>query len=271
MSLTHPTEARQCKPCGNAWYAQAGYSSLKPGPIMFNAGQNAALAHSRNKYEQHKFCARCGSDKVRTLRGKDFVPTAAQHVQIAAAPVAVSVNVNVHTGGGSTPPDLSVIEPIPTATPAVPVTPSVPAQRLSTEPDSVFAPAFGLPVSDVLRSRLRPPVRRPSLGLGDHVHNTDCLDGNCGLITEPIPNQSALRYVTFAAWLVVALFVWLVQYAFVVPLACLPAVAHAPKTRLLGYFAILFCGLGIFYSLFYLAAPAVPRDALRPWGFTASS
>jgi hypothetical protein len=61
---------------------------------MFNAGQNAALAHSRNKYEQHKFCLRCGSDKVKTVRGKGFVPTAAQQVQMAAAaPVAVSVSV----------------------------------------------------------------------------------------------------------------------------------------------------------------------------------
>lgn len=272
MSLTHPTEARQCKPCGNAWYAQAGYSSLKPGPIMFNAGQNAALAHSRSKYEQHKFCPRCGSDKVKTVRGKGFVPTAAQQVHMAAAaPVAVSVNVNVNTGGSTAPADVPVVEAVSTAASPTPVAPSIPAQRLSPEPDGVFVPSFGLPASDVLSSRLRPPVRRPSLGLGDHVHNADCLDGACGLIAEPVPSQGAMRYVTFAVWLFVAVFVWFVQYAFVVPLACLPAVAHTSKTRLVGYFAILFCGLGVFYSLYYLAAPAVPRDALRPWGLATSA
>lgn len=99
MSLLHPTEARLCNSCGNAWYAQARYSPLKPGAILFNAGQNAALAHSRNKYEQHKFCPRCGSDNVRTVPSQGFVPTAAHYGQ--AGPVNVNVNVNTGSGAAS--------------------------------------------------------------------------------------------------------------------------------------------------------------------------
>ena len=115
MSLRHPTEARLCKPCGNAWYAQAGYSSLRPGPILFGAGQNVALAHSRSKYEQHKFCARCGSDQVKTVRGSGFVPSAAQQVQTAASPV-VNVQVNVNNGGTNSASG-PVVDAVPTGPP----------------------------------------------------------------------------------------------------------------------------------------------------------
>lgn len=99
MSLLHPIDARLCDSCGNAWFAQARYSPLKPGAILFNAGQNAALAHSRNKYEQHKFCPRCGSDNVRTVPSQGFVPTAAHYGQ--AGPVNVNVNVNTGSGAAS--------------------------------------------------------------------------------------------------------------------------------------------------------------------------
>ncbi|HWH29771.1 MAG TPA: hypothetical protein VNU26_12525, partial [Mycobacteriales bacterium] len=55
-------------------------------------------------------------------------------------------------------------------------------------------------------------------------------------------------------------------YSLIVPLAWLGAVAHSTGAKALGWFAILFCGLGPFYALFYLCSPAVPRQALCPWG-----
>lgn len=261
MSMLHPTEARQCKSCGNGWYAQAGYSSLKPGPILFDAGQNAALSHSRSKYEQHKFCPRCGSDKVKTNRSKGFVPTVAQQ---QAAPVVVNVQVNATVGAVEAQPPQPTQHTTP-AQPAPVAAPFVPTQRSPAEPDT-FTPSFRLPASDALSARLHPPVRNPSLGLGDHVHNAGCLDGTCELVGQQIPNNSPARYLTFAAWLVVAVFVWIVQYAITVPLGCLNAVAHTPKTRALGVFAIIFCGFGWAYTLVCFAAPAIPRDVLRPWG-----
>lgn len=105
MSQTHPTEARLCQQCGNAWYAQAGYSS-----------------------EQHRFCSRCGSHHVETVRGNGFVPTAAPQVHPSAAPV-VNVNVNVNTGG-STPPSAVL----------APSFPTVPAHRPQAGFERVSAP-----------------------------------------------------------------------------------------------------------------------------------
>jgi len=102
--------------------------------MLFNAGQNAALAHSRSKYEQHKFCPRCGSDKVKTVRGRGFVPTAAQYVQGAAAPV-VNVNVNVSTGDG-TASSVPVVDAVPNGTPSLPIPPTFPPYR----PPSAFPP-----------------------------------------------------------------------------------------------------------------------------------
>ncbi len=44
------------------------------------------------------------------------------------------------------------------------------------------------------------------------------------------------------------------------------AVAQSAGAKALGWFAILLCGLGPFYALFYAFSPHVPRQALRPWG-----
>ena len=84
--MSHPIEARRCKQCGNSWYAKAGYSSL------------SLLPQSRAEQARHRYCASCGGDKVKTVRGRGFVPTTSQQVHLAAAPV-VNVNYNVNSGG----------------------------------------------------------------------------------------------------------------------------------------------------------------------------
>lgn len=124
--MSHPIEARRCKQCGNAWYAKAGYSSLSP------------LPQSRVEHGRRRYCTSCGSDTVKTVRGKGFVPTVGQQVHVAAAPV-VNVSYNVEGGGSVHVDDRGAFDMsssgggapshVPTWTSPVPAAPLMPAHR----------------------------------------------------------------------------------------------------------------------------------------------
>ncbi len=84
-------EARSCKRCSYRWYAQrvpkpakaygagAGWELLGQTGMAAAAGAKAG-AHYSTKLERHerwKYCPQCGSEKVSTVRDRDFLPTAA--------------------------------------------------------------------------------------------------------------------------------------------------------------------------------------------------
>ena len=144
-----------------------------------------------------------------------------------------------------------------------------PAATTPAVPRGPYTPPFQMPTSDVLRRTIPALGRRDGLGLGDHVHTAGCLEQGCALLTTAVPAKVNARPWVMFGWLLVAACVWLVQYSFVVPLAWLGAVAHSTGAKAVGWFLILLCGLGPFYALFYLCSPAVPRQALTPWGLSA--
>ncbi|MCU1592215.1 MAG: hypothetical protein JWP11_3471 [Frankiales bacterium] len=90
-------------------------------------------------------------------------------------------------------------------------------------------------------------------------------------MATPIPHHGSGRYLKFALWCLVAVFVWCAQYMYVVPLACLPVIAQTPGARKWGYVAILLFGFGWIYSIMAALNPRVPRDVVRPWGFSRTS
>jgi hypothetical protein len=196
-------------------------------------------------------------------------------------PQAVSVNVNVNVGQQL---------PHPPAAPApgaVPQQYAPPATQVHTAvnvgapawqtaaapavPRGPYTPPFQMPTSDVLRRTIPMLARRAETGLGDHVHTAACLEQNCALLTAAVPQKVTARPWAMLGWLLVAVCVWLVQYSLIVPLTWLGAVAHSTGAKVIGWFAILFCGFGPFYALFYLCSPAVPRQALRPWGLNGQA
>ena len=186
-------------------------------------------------------------------------------------PQAVNVSVNVNVGqhapsaGGAVPPQYAPAS-VNTAVHVVAGGSATSAPRAPREP---FVPSFRMPTSDVLR-RTIPALARPTqLGLGEHVHTSTCLEHGCALLSAPVPAKITARPWAAVGWLLVAVVVWLVQYSLLVPLVWLGAVAQSAGARALGWFAILLCGLGPFYSLFYVFSPAVPRQALSPWGLNA--
>lgn len=187
-------------------------------------------------------------------------------------PQSVSVNVSVNVGQ-QVPAQQGAPQQV--APPAAQVNTSVhvgaPAWAGVTAPvpRGPYVPPFQMPTSDVLRRTIPQLARRNELGLGDHVHTGRCLEQGCALLNASVPGRVTARPWAMFGWLLVAVCVWLVQYSLIVPLAWLGAVAHSGGAKAVGWFAILLCGFGPLYSLFYLAAPSVPRQALRPWGLNA--
>lgn len=182
-------------------------------------------------------------------------------------PQAVSVSVSVNVGS---PPQQQV--PQQYAPPATQVSTAVhvgaPGAQAAAPatPRGPYVPPFQMPTSDVLRRTVPKLARRSELGLGDHVHTASCVEQGCPLLSATMPEKVTVRPWAMLGWLLVAACVWVVQYSLIVPLAWLGAIAHTSGAKALGWFAILLCGFGPFFSLFYLCAPAVPRQALRPWG-----
>lgn len=130
-----------------------------------------------------------------------------------------------------------------------------------------YVPSFQMPTSDVLRRNI-PKLARAGQGpgLGDHVHDAKCAEDGCDLLAASLPAPVQVRPWAILGWVLVALCVWSVQYSLIVPLVWLGAVAHSAGAKTAGWFAILLCGFGPFFSLFYLCSPAVPKHALTPWG-----
>jgi hypothetical protein len=196
-------------------------------------------------------------------------------------PQSVSVNVSVNVGQQTVPQVPPVLQQDPAAGVVPPQyapppthvhtavnvgAPSLPTVTTAAVPQGPYMPPFQMPTSDVLRRTIPKLARRDDLGLGDHVHTAGCLEGGCALLTTALPAKVNTRPLAIFGWLLVAACMWLVQYSFILPLAWLGAVAHSTGAKAAGWFAILLCGLGPFYALFYLCSPAVPRRALTPWG-----
>ncbi len=144
-------------------------------------------------------------------------------------------------------------------------------------PSGPYTPPFDMPTSDVLRrtipklARLDQQRAQAELGLGDHVHTPQCAESGCSLLTAHLPHKVSLRPWAMFGWLLVAACVWVVQYSLIVPLAWLGAVAKSGGAKAAGWFAILLCGFGPFYALYYLCSPAVPKNALTPWGLSSKA
>jgi hypothetical protein len=203
---------------------------------------------------------------------------------IVVPPQSVSVNVSVNVGTGQTTPAPAQHGHIPAQAFPSPVPQHQPVQVNTgvavgtappwgvvpaAAPTGPYTPPFTMPTSDLLRRKVPMLARRTSLGLGDHVHTPVCAESGCPLLAASVQPRPATRPWSVLGWMLVALVVWCVQYGFVVPLAYLGAVAQSGIGRAIGWFAILLCGFGPFFSLFYLCSPAVPRSALRPWGLNA--
>jgi hypothetical protein len=201
-------------------------------------------------------------------------------VIIVPPPQAVSVNVSVNVGQqvpqqwvpqGQIPQQQQVAPPAPPTQVNTAVTVGAsPWPAAAVQPRGPYVPPFQMPTSDVLRRTIPGLARQHGLGLGDHVHTAECLDRGCDLLSAAVPHKTSVRPWAMIGWVLVALLVWSVQYSLLVPLVWLGAVAQSTLAKALGWFAILLCGLGPFYALFYLFSPAVPRQALTPWGLSAS-
>ena len=196
---------------------------------------------------------------------------------IVVPPQAVSVNVSVTVGGGpATPAPLLATPAVQAQPPAVPAAPWPPMTQVNTsvltgvhsgtELTAPFTPSFSMPASDVLRRKVPMLARREASVLGDHVHTAGCFEDDCALLSAQLPPKVTAKPWVAICWLLLAACVWVVQYSLVVPLAWLGAVAKSGGAKTVGWFAILLCGFGPFYSLFYAFSPHVPRHALRPWG-----
>lgn len=196
---------------------------------------------------------------------------------IVVPPQAISVNVSVDVAQHSAPsPAHAAAAGAPAAAPQ-PTTQVDTAVTVSAAgwappahpaaPAGPYSPPFSMPTSDVLRRKLPGLAPTPSSRLGDHVHSATCVEQGCALLSIDMPPaRSAARPWASIGWVLVALVMWTLQYSVVLPLAYLGAVARSGVLQAIGWFAVLFCGLGPVLSLFYLCSPAVPRSALRPWG-----
>lgn len=193
---------------------------------------------------------------------------------IVVPPQGVSVNVSVNVGqqapqpatghgtGATAPQTTQVNTAVTVGAPGW----AAPAPA-ATGRSGPYTPPFSMPTSDVLRRTLPGLARAPQLGLGDHVHTAVCAEQGCALLSVAMPPaRSATRPWVAVGWVLIALVMWTLQYSIVLPLAYLGAVAKSGAAQAIGWFAVLFCGLGPFLSLFYLCSPAVPRAAVRPWG-----
>ena len=186
---------------------------------------------------------------------------------IVVPPQSVSVSVSVNVGQQQAPhpaPGAASTSALPPTTQVnTAVTVGAPAW---TPPTGPYVPPFTMPTSDVLRRKLPGLARTPQLGLGDHVHTARCAEEGCALLSLATPSARPARPWASIGWLLIALVMWSLQYSLVLPLAYLGAVAKSGTVQVVGWIAVLFCGLGPLLSLFYLCAPSVPRSALRPWG-----
>lgn len=142
------------------------------------------------------------------------------------------------------------------------------AGQLATVPTGPYVPPFQMPTSDVLRRKIPMLSRQQQLGLGDHVHTASCVEQECALLAARISAKVTARPWAVVGWLLVAVCVWVLQYSLVVPLAWLGAVARSGAGKAIGFVAILICGFGPLYALFYRFSPHVPRGALVPWGLS---
>ena len=138
-------------------------------------------------------------------------------------------------------------------------------------PAGPYQPPFRMPTSDVLRRTIPKLGRQNQNSLGDHVHTPACAETGCALLHATLPTKVAFRPWAMLGWLLVAACVWVFQYSLIVPLAWLGAVATSDAGKVVGWFLILLCGFGPFYALYYLCAPAVPRQALIPWGLNGEA
>lgn len=186
---------------------------------------------------------------------------------IVVPPQGVSVNVSVNVGQQQASHSPSVETPAAAPQPATHVNTTVtvgaPAWTPSTGP---YVPPFTMPTSDVLRRTLPGLSHAPRPGLGDHIHTASCAEHGCALLSLTMPSARPTRPWASVGWMLIALVMWSLQYSLVLPLAYLGAVAKSGMLQAVGWFAVLFCGLGPLLSLFYLCSPSVPRSALRPWG-----
>lgn len=178
---------------------------------------------------------------------------------IVVPPQSVSVNVSVNVGGQATPAAPAPAQPV---SAAVAVTTGAPLPA----PQPEWQPPFQMPVSDVLRRRVPFLAHKQPSVLGDHVHDSACVDGSCALLQQQLPPRPASNPVAIVGWMLAAVVMWTLQYSLVLPLSHLGAVARSGAAQAIGYFLILLCGFGLFYSAYYACTPAVPRPALRPWG-----
>jgi hypothetical protein len=92
-------EARRCQKCGNQWWAVR--VAKQPTPRWFDDGasftgnsaaRNVRLAHRKSEQiresERYGLCTRCGSQDIKTVRDRGFIPTglAESAPQVQGAP-----------------------------------------------------------------------------------------------------------------------------------------------------------------------------------------
>lgn len=184
---------------------------------------------------------------------------------IVVPPQGVSVSVSVNVSQQPVPHQAAAATatPLPTTQVNTAVTVGAPVW---TPPTGPYVPPFTMPTSDVLRRKLPGLARTSRLGLGDHVHTARCAEEGCALLSLTAPSARTARPWASIGWVLIALVMWSLQYSLVLPLAYLGAVAKSGTLQVVGWIAVLFCGLGPVLSLCYVCAPSVPRSALRPWG-----
>ena len=79
MSFLHPEAKRECKKCGHSWFAES-YGRLDKQQPLIGQGftRRAQDLHRQSvheervrQYEKFNVCAKCGSKKVKTVRGSE--------------------------------------------------------------------------------------------------------------------------------------------------------------------------------------------------------
>jgi hypothetical protein len=182
---------------------------------------------------------------------RNFVPTAAEPVVVAVPLVAVPV--------------ASASEPLPRE---VPVAAPPPPNLQASAPDQTQEPQRAIPGDDALL-RAFAATRSRSLVIGDHVHDSECLERGCELLGQQEHRPGFSEYLIAALAVVAGLIVWPIQYCVVSPLVGLRYTAHSSRVRGWGVAAVCF-GFGVFMSIAYIGMSNVPRPILTPWGLYRS-
>jgi hypothetical protein len=173
---------------------------------------------------------------------RNFLPTAAEHVVVAV-------------------PAASALEP---ASREVPVAArssqnsQAGAAGLTREPERM------IPGDDALL-RAFAATRTRLLNVGEHIHNSECLEQGCELLGQKEQRPGFSQYMVAALAVAAGLIVWPLQYAFATPLIGLRYAARTSRGRGWGVVAVIF-GCGIFMSIAYVGMSNVPRTILAPWG-----